>query len=146
MLSLLSIFQSIHNPCWCHQMKTFSASLTLCAGNSLVTGEFPSQRPVTRSFDVFCDLYLNKQLSKHSWGWWSDYEVSLMPRTDPAMHYPTNWINTHVAMVALINYMVSQNTYQPSCYMVVIRHVNKLRISMTKLPLLLLFFKWKIQK
>ena len=35
-----------------------------------VTDEFPSQRPVTRSFDVFCDLRLNKWLSKHSWGWW----------------------------------------------------------------------------
>ena len=34
------------------------------------TGEFPSQRPLTRSFDVFCDLRLNKRLSKRSWGWW----------------------------------------------------------------------------
>ena len=33
-------------------------------------GEFPTQRPVTRSFDVFFDLRLNKRLSKHSWGWW----------------------------------------------------------------------------
>ena len=41
-----------------------------CAGNSSVTGEFPSQRPVTRSFDVFFDLRLNKRLSKQSWGWW----------------------------------------------------------------------------
>ena len=31
---------------WRHQMETFSASLALCAGNSPVTGEFPSQRPV----------------------------------------------------------------------------------------------------
>ena len=29
-----------------------------------------SQRPVTRSFDVFFDLRLNKRLSKQSWGWW----------------------------------------------------------------------------
>ena len=34
-------------------------------GNSPVTGEFPSQRPVTRSFDVCFDLRLNKRLSKH---------------------------------------------------------------------------------
>ena len=27
-------------------------------------GEFPTQRPVTRSFDVFCYLRLNKRLSK----------------------------------------------------------------------------------
>ena len=37
-----------------------------CAGNSPVTGEFPSQRPVTRTFDVFFDLRLNKRLSKQS--------------------------------------------------------------------------------
>ena len=34
-------------------METFSALLAICAGNSPVTGEFPAQRPVTRSFDVF---------------------------------------------------------------------------------------------
>ena len=30
-----------------------SALLTLCAGNSPVTGEFPAQMPVTRGFDIF---------------------------------------------------------------------------------------------
>ena len=49
-------------------MEDFSSLLTLCAGNSPVTGEFPAQRPVTRSFDVFFDLRPNKRLSKHSWG------------------------------------------------------------------------------
>ena len=42
----------------------------ICAGNSPVPGEFPAQRPVTRSFDVFFDLRLNKRLRKQSWGWW----------------------------------------------------------------------------
>ena len=37
---------------WRHQMETFSALLAFCAGNSPVTGEFPVQRLVTRSFDV----------------------------------------------------------------------------------------------
>ena len=46
--------------------KPFSALLVICVGNSKVPGEFPAQRPVTRSFDVFFDLRLNKQ----SWGWW----------------------------------------------------------------------------
>ena len=32
-------------------------------------GEFPAQRPVTRSFDVFFDLRLNKRQSKQWWGW-----------------------------------------------------------------------------
>ena len=55
---------------WRHKMETFSAFLVLCAGNSPVTGEFPAQRPVTRSFAGFFDLRLNKRLSKQSWGWW----------------------------------------------------------------------------
>ena len=38
-------------------METFSTLL--------ITGEFPTQRPVTRSFDVFFDVHLNKQLSKY---------------------------------------------------------------------------------
>ena len=81
------------NPWWRHQMKTFSALLAICAGNSpdtiwchwatvskpvwsVVTAlpifpcEFATQRPVTRSFGVFFDLRLNKRLSKQSWGWW----------------------------------------------------------------------------
>ena len=55
---------------WRHQMETFSALLALWAGNSPVPGEFLAQRPVTRSFDVFFDLRLNKHLSKQSLGWW----------------------------------------------------------------------------
>ena len=51
-------------------METFSALLAICAGNSPVPGEFPTQRPVTRSFDVYFDLRPNKRLSKQSWGWW----------------------------------------------------------------------------
>ena len=41
-----------------------------CAGNSPATAEFPSQRPVTRSFDVYFYLRLNKRLRKQSWDWW----------------------------------------------------------------------------
>ena len=43
--------------------NTFRVTGPLC-------GEFPTQRPVTRSFDVFFDPRLNKRLSKQSWGWW----------------------------------------------------------------------------
>ena len=53
-----------------HQMETFSALLGICAWNSSVPGEFPTKRPVTRSFDVYFDLRPNKRLSKQSWGWW----------------------------------------------------------------------------
>ena len=55
---------------WRQQMETFSALLALCAGNSPAPGEFPTQRPVTRGFDVYFDLRPNKRLSKQSLGWW----------------------------------------------------------------------------
>ena len=58
------------NSWWRHQIETFSALLAVFEGNSPVTGEFPTQRPVTRSFNVFFDLCLNKRLSKQSCGWW----------------------------------------------------------------------------
>ena len=51
-------------------METFFTLLALCVGNSPVTGEFPTQRPVTRSFGVFFDVSLDKRLSKQSRGWW----------------------------------------------------------------------------
>ena len=54
------------NSWWRRQMKTFSALLALCKGNPPVTGEFPSQKPLRRSFDFLFDLRLNKRLSKPS--------------------------------------------------------------------------------
>ena len=50
------------NTWWRHQMETFSALLAICAGNSSVPGEFPTQRPVTQSFDVYFDLHPNKRV------------------------------------------------------------------------------------
>ena len=47
----------------------FGVTGPLC-GEFTGPGEFPTQRPVTRSFDVFFDLRLNKRLSKQPWGWW----------------------------------------------------------------------------
>ena len=43
----------------------FRVTGPLC-GKSPFTGEFPSQRPATRSFDIFFDLHLNKRLSKQA--------------------------------------------------------------------------------
>ena len=68
--TLIVLMSSMSVPWWRLQMETFSALLAICAGNSPVPGEFPAQRPVTRSFDVFFDLHLNRRLSKQSWGWW----------------------------------------------------------------------------
>ena len=47
----------------------FRVTGPLC-GEFTGPGEFPTQRPVTRSFNFFFDLRLNKRLSKQPWGWW----------------------------------------------------------------------------
>ena len=57
-----------------HMMTSLNGNIfrvtgPLC-GEFTGPGEFPTQRPVTRSFDVFFDLRLNKRLSKQPWGWW----------------------------------------------------------------------------
>ena len=57
---------------WRHQIETFSALLALCEENAPVTGGFPLLRSVTRSFDVFIDLRLNKHLSKQARRRWFD--------------------------------------------------------------------------
>ena len=63
---------------WRDEMEASSALLALCAGNSPVTGEFPAQRQVTRSFDVFFDLRQNKRLSKQSRCWWFETPLRLL--------------------------------------------------------------------
>ena len=77
---MTSNVESVPMSWWRHQMETFSALLAICAENSPVPGEFPTQRPVTRSFDVFFDLRPNKRLSKQSWGWWSETPSSSLWR------------------------------------------------------------------
>ena len=71
-----------------HQMELFYALQALCAGNSPLTGEFPAQRPVTRNFDVFFDLYVNKRLSKQSWGWWFETSSCLLWRHSNDIRHP----------------------------------------------------------
>ena len=70
-------FARCHHSWWYHEMENFSALLSLFCGNSPVTDAFPAHGPVTRSFDVFFDLRLNKRLSKQSWRWW--FEPLLRP-------------------------------------------------------------------
>ena len=80
-------------------MKTFSALLDLCAGKSPVTGEFPAQRPVTRSFGVFFDLRLNNRLSKQSWGWW--FETPSCPL----------WRHRNAKIIKKMNITYGHNTH-----------------------------------
>ena len=47
----------------------FCVTGPLC-GEFTGPGEFPTQRQVTRIFDDFFELRLNKRMSKQPWGWW----------------------------------------------------------------------------
>ena len=78
---------------WRHQMETFSAWLALCEANPPVTGGFPSQCPMTRCFDVFFDLRLNKGLSKQSRRWWFETPSrSLWRQCNVIIYHPQNTI------------------------------------------------------
>ena len=75
-------------------METFSVLLAICEGNSQVPGEFSTQRPVTRGFDVFFDLRLNKRLSEQSWVWYlrryrAHYDVTVMVSTNMVTYNTT---------------------------------------------------------
>ena len=81
-------------------METFSALLPICAGNSPVPGEFPAQRLVTRSFDVFFDLHPNKRLSKQWWGWWFEMPPCRLWRHRYDKHVSLSFIWGHVAFLS----------------------------------------------
>ena len=72
-VSFLRIFGGLHS-CWRNMMTSSNGNIFRVTGPLCVEftgpGEFPSQMPVTRSFDVFFDLRLNKRLSKQPRGWW----------------------------------------------------------------------------
>ena len=98
---------------WRHQMETFSALLALCAGNSPITGEFPAQRPVTRSFDVFLDLRLKQQLSKQ-WRrrWFMTQSDSLWRHCNDTLLSEEGLCNTHtgifiIKIIYTLNKMVN---------------------------------------
>ena len=66
-------------PWWRHQMETCSALLALCAGNSPLTGEFPSQRGQWRGalmFPLIC-AWIN--------GWLNNREAGDLRRHRPIM-------------------------------------------------------------
>ena len=69
---------------WRHQIEAFSVLLVLCEGNPPVTGGLPSQRPVTRSFDVFFSL--NKRQSKQSRRLWFDTPSRSLRRHCNSIH------------------------------------------------------------
>ena len=100
---------------WRHRMDIFSALLALCEGNPPVTGGFPSQRPVTRSFDIFFDLHLNKRLSKQSRRWWLETpSCSLWCHCNEVQISSWNWSTSHSTISWLVDSPRVYQTYSPN--------------------------------
>ena len=110
--SLTDSTRSYLNQYWLFTMMTssngniFHDTGHLC-GEFTVTGEFPTQRPVMRRFDVFFDLRLNKRWSKQSWGWW--FEMPLHPlwrhcNSIPHNHYYHQRGPVHCIILSVTSY------------------------------------------
>ena len=99
---------------WRYQMIIYSALLALWTGNSPVTTEFPSHRPVMQSFDVFFDLPLNKRLSKQSWGWWFEMQSRSLWRHCNGCKKPFHGMSSSYAwgILQLCNYMCNLSLYR----------------------------------
>ena len=78
----------------------------------------PTQRPVTRSFDGFFYLHLNKRLSKQSWGWWFETLSHSLWRHRNEMLFiiAVFWSesNNHLSQLLFANGIV-KNTYTLYC-------------------------------
>ena len=98
-------------------MKTFSALLALCAGNSLVTGEIP-HKGQWRGALMFFYLHLNKRLSKQSWDWWFETLSHSLWRHRNGMLFiiAVFWSesNNHLSQLLFANGIV-KNTYTLYC-------------------------------
>ena len=110
---------------WRHQILIFSSLLILCVGNAPATSGFPAQKPVTRSFEVFFDLHLNKRLSKQSrcqwfetpshslWRHWNGNTFSLGDWYPLGNFVKHNTI--HLVKITFSHYVMITGNFQFSC-------------------------------
>ena len=84
----------------------FRVTGPLC-GEFTGPGEFPAQRPVTRSFDVFFDLRPNKRLSKQPRGWWFDTSSWSLWRQCNYLHQIGNTVDSRYNTVHYNNILHS---------------------------------------
>ena len=89
---------------WRLQMEAFFALLVLCVGTPHATCGIPSQRPVTRSFDVFFDLRVNKRLSKQSRRRWFETPPSSL------------WRHCNVPWLLKPEFLASPGHQHPWCW------------------------------
>ena len=92
---------------WRHQMEIFSALLALCSRNLPVTGEFLSQRPVARSFDVFFDLsWWYEAQSRSLWRHCNDW-----PGSKRWSYIPWRLINTRATTTIMLTWVWLNSIY-----------------------------------
>ena len=108
--------------------------------DSPVTGEFPSQRPVTRGVDAFFDLRLNKRLSKPSGRWWFETPSrSLWRHCDEIMR--------HRLVIILCAYARILNCARPPAITTLSAALYILFVCFTRFitHLIYVFFDWHIE-
>ena len=110
----------------------FRVTGPLC-GEFTGPGEFPAQRPVTRSVGVFFDLRLNKRLSKQSWGWWYETPPWLLWRQcyDICRFIGSDWSYRNVND-AHIYIMTSDNPFVPMHHVYPELEADRWQLSLTK--------------
>ena len=98
-------------------METFSALLAICAGNSPVSGEFPAQKPVTRSFDVFFDVrvWVNTREAGHLRRYRIHYDVIVMV----IALLVTAWMNSHIRQ------NINDDVINHPCSTLILKHISK---------------------
>ena len=108
-------------------MEAFSALLALCVANSPVTGEFPSQRPVMRRFDVFFGLRLNKWLSKQSMHRWFETLSSSLWRhcNDPSSELTVRLNHVLLSVSIISSIIIGLDNRQCPDWHRSINHLNK---------------------
>ena len=114
-----------------------------------LTGEFSSQRPVTRSFDVFWDLRPNKRLSKQStrrWfetpsrSIWPHYNVcasSSLSLLSPSSRHCPRPIRHLITSIVVIMIIIRNNHHTACCW---IRIVMKLCGPSNRLNAIMTFY------
>ena len=109
-------------PVWLRACYSTLAMMTSSDGNIFrvtghLCGEFtghrwiPAQRPVTRSFDAFFDLRLNKCLSKQSWGWWFETPTRPSWRHCKGDNSGVSWHTSHCNWLFFISNFHSNHNH-----------------------------------
>ena len=92
----------------------FRVTGPLC-GEFTGPGEFPGQRPVTRSFAVFFDLRPNKRLSKQSWGWWFETPSWSLWRQCKLLPAIEHVLGSLVTLYSPLCYFIRLATFSKRC-------------------------------